>query len=135
MVATARKEIEAESKHVLLSPSDLPDGRYRLAIRSIDVGSWNGGKGTKVHVRELAASEIEIWQRVMQHVGGNPPLDDVLDYLMAAICTPDGRSIFTTEADREALRAQSLAVLFAIFTAAMNTATLSAASIAAEKKD
>lgn len=133
MAATARKEVQ--SKHVLLSSKDLPQGRYRLAIQSIDVPAWNNGEGTTVFVRELAASEIEVWQRVMQSVGGSPPLDDVVDYLMLAICTPEGDRIFATDADREALKAQSLTVLFSIFTKAMDTATLSTAAIAAEKKD
>ena len=132
MAQTATKQ--TPTRHVLLSAADLPAPTQRLAIQSLEVGSWNGGEGTTIYVRELAASEMEIWTRIMRHVGGSPPIDDVVDYLMCAICTPEGTKVLTTAADREALLSQSIGVLFSIFTRAMDTATISTASIEAEKK-
>ncbi len=124
----------APQKSVLLSVADLPKPSQRLGITSVTVGSWNGGDGMTVYVRELAASEADVWQRIMRHIGGSPPLDDVLDYLMCAICTPDGGAVFSSSEDREVLKSQSLAVLYAIFTKAMEAATITTATIESEKK-
>ena len=115
---------------VILGAAQLPKPGAELVIDHLDVPQWGG----RVHVRELAASEAKVFQNITRHAGKPVPEDDLVNFLAAAICTPEGRPIFTTAEDRAALKRQSYVVLLTIFTKAMQVSYATPEGVAAEKK-
>lgn len=128
--AAPEPETPPPAPKVISGAASLPKPGKELAISSLEVPAWGG----IVYVRELAASESAVWQNVTKHAGKPVPQDDLINFLCAAICTPEGRPVFTTAEDKAALKRQSYMILLTIFTKAMETSYLTPTGVAAEKK-
>lgn len=113
----------------LRSIADLPP-RPVYATRQVEIESWDA----TVTVRELAGTECEWYQRVGANPGKPVSLDNLVGFLQAAITDDQGGAPFAGPEGAKRLKSEPYAVLLRLFTAAMDTSSLTPEGVEAAKK-